>query len=421
MSQYGGRVLIDGLDTSSHVHDGQSGRQDEKYRDLFEQTPIGIWEEDWSEVKPLVDELKTQRIGDIYQYLTEHRKLAERLAWEADIIEFNESTVHMYHAPSKELFRPMAETDFLTDDEFLAFCRTVDAFARGETRCVVEGWESTYDNQQIYVRDTVFIPEQYRDTWERVIHTTEDNTSRRLMEHERERLIADLEKKNAELEQFSYTVSHDLKSPLVTIRGFLGLCDEDLETGNLEQLKLDLTRIDHAAMKMQNLLYDLLKLARIGRTLGESQPVDMLEVARDVLRLLEGTIRDNDITVELSGDLSKVQGDRSRLHEVLQNLIENSVKFMGGQLRPHIEVGVRRSCAEVVVYVQDNGAGIEPRYHEKAFNLFERLDTAGDGTGVGLAVARKIVECHGGRIWIKSEGNGTGCRVMFAIPRAQTT
>ena len=108
--------------------------------------------------------------------------------------------------------------------------------------------------------------------------------------------------------------------------------------------------------------------------------------------------------------------DRARMIEVLQNLLGNAIKFMGDQPRPRIEVGARASSDDTVFFVADNGVGIEPRHHESVFGLFERLDPQLDGSGVGLAVARRVVELHGGRIWVESEGRGRGSRFCFTLP-----
>ena len=109
-------------------------------------------------------------------------------------------------------------------------------------------------------------------------------------------------------------------------------------------------------------------------------------------------------------------GDQPRLLEVLQNLVENAVKYMGDQPKPRIEIGARRENDRDVCYVRDNGVGIEARYHHKVFGLFDKLQPDSEGSGVGLALAKRIVEVHGGRIWIESEGSGRGSTFCFSIP-----
>ncbi|MCP4655953.1 MAG: HAMP domain-containing protein, partial [bacterium] len=237
-------------------------------------------------------------------------------------------------------------------------------------------------------------------------------------DREREELIAELEAKNAELERFTYTVSHDLKNPLVTIRGFLGLLAKDAASGDAGRMRGDIEQIRNATETMHRLLEELLELSRIGRIANPSERLHLRDLAREAVDLLQGVIRERKIHVEIAAaaDMPSVLVDRPRLREVLQNLIENAVKFMGEQPRPRIDVAIRRNGYELICSVRDNGRGIDTRYHEKIFGLFERLDPRTDGTGVGLALVKRIVEFHGGRVWVDSEGPGRGSTFYFTLP-----
>ncbi len=235
---------------------------------------------------------------------------------------------------------------------------------------------------------------------------------------ELERQQAEIEAKNAEMERFTYTVSHDLRSPLITIRGFLGLLAQDAEAGDAARMHRDMERIGAAVETMGQLLEELLELSRIGRVVNPPQKVEFGELAREATGRVAGLIAERGVEVEVADGLPTVHGDRTRLLEVVQNLIENGVKFMGEQDRPRIEIGVRLSEEPVVWYVADNGMGIDPRYHDKVFGLFERLDGGSEGTGIGLALVQRIVEVHGGRIWIESDGGGRGSTFCFTLPGA---
>jgi signal transduction histidine kinase len=227
----------------------------------------------------------------------------------------------------------------------------------------------------------------------------------------------DLEAKNAELEQFTYTVSHDLKSPLVTIQGFIGLLEKDADTGDVERVRHYLDRIRDAAGKLGRLLDELLELSRIGRIANPPEDVDLKDLVDEVLELLSGQIEKRGVEVVVADELPAVHVDRFRLLEVIQNLIDNALKFLGDQPAPRIEVGARRDAGEAgpVVFVRDNGIGIARRYHDRVFRLFERLDQAIDGTGVGLALVKRIVEAHGGRIWIESREGVPGTTFCFTL------
>ena len=245
-----------------------------------------------------------------------------------------------------------------------------------------------------------------------------DVTDRQRTESQREELIRELEAKNAELEQFTYTVSHDLKSPLVTIKGFLGLIAKDVEDGRTERLREDVARMASAADSMQHLLHELLRLSRIGRIVNPSERVPFGEVVREAAGLVRGRLEERRVRLHIDDDLPVVCGDRLRLVEVAQNLLENAAKFVGDQPSPVVRVGVRagESGSAPVLFVEDNGIGIDPRFHEKVFGLFEKLDPRAEGSGVGLALVRRIVEVHGGRAWIESAGRGHGTTVCLTLP-----
>ena len=249
----------------------------------------------------------------------------------------------------------------------------------------------------------------------------QDITERKGVEAERERLIGELEARNAELERFTYTVSHDLKSPLITIGGCLGFLEKDALSGNTARLQSDIQRIKEAAIKMRRLLDDLLELSRIGRLMNPPQQIAYAEIVAEALSLVGGRLSERGIAVEVAADLPQVYGDRLRLVEVLQNLLDNASKFMGDQPQPRIAIGVCQQGLEQAFYVQDNGIGIDPRYHQQVFGLFEKLEAVGDGTGIGLALVKRIVEVHGGRVWIESQGAGQGATFYFTLPHTDTT
>ena len=166
---------------------------------------------------------------------------------------------------------------------------------------------------------------------------------------------------------------------------------------------------------MGELLNDLLELSRIGRMVNPSEEVSLGEIAFGTARLLSGQIKERGIAVEIAPDIPPVFADRQRIGEVYQNLMENSVKYMGDQKEPRIEIGMREEGNETVYYVRDNGIGIDPKYKEKVFGLFERLDVKSEGTGVGLAIVKRIIELHGGSIWVESEGEGMGKGATFCL------
>jgi len=253
----------------------------------------------------------------------------------------------------------------------------------------------------------------------RMAGTVVDITARKNAETEREHLIRELAEKNAELEQFTYTVSHDLKAPIITIKGFLGFLGEDVRSGNRERMSKDISRINEATDKMHRLLNELLELSRIGRMMNSPEPVSFNGLVNDAIEILQGRLQTTSPELKIADDLPMVHGDRRRLLEVVQNLIDNAAKFSASHPSPLIEIGWNGHEADVpVFYVKDNGIGIPVEHHERIFTLFNKLDPMAEGTGVGLALVKRIIEFHGGRIWVESK-TGVGTTFYFTLQQQE--
>lgn len=234
---------------------------------------------------------------------------------------------------------------------------------------------------------------------------------------QRQTFIGELEAKNAELERFTYTVSHDLKSPLVTIVGFLGYLERDALGGNMERVRTGINRISGAAKKMEHLLSDLLELSRIGRIMNAPENMPFAEIVMEALDRVRGRIEAVGIEVLVQGELPIVYGDRVRLVEIVQNLLDNAAKFSSGREHPSIKIGSRGRDENQhhILFVCDNGIGIGPEFHERIFGLFNKLDPQMEGTGIGLTLVKRIVEVHGGRIWVESTPDN-GSTFYFTLP-----
>ncbi|MDA8429169.1 MAG: ATP-binding protein [Geobacteraceae bacterium] len=228
----------------------------------------------------------------------------------------------------------------------------------------------------------------------------------------------EIEKKNRELERFTYTVSHDLKSPLVTIKTFLGYLREDLTRPGNPRVQQDMGFMHAAADKMAQLLDELLELTRVGRLDNPPQAVAFRDLAREAVQLDAGRISARGVVVAIADSPVVLWGDRPRLVEIWQNLVENACKFMGNQEHPRVEIGVEERGRETLFFVRDNGIGIDPRFHAKVFGLFEKLEAAGEGTGMGLTLVKRIVELYDGEIRVESAGDGTGATFYFTLPAA---
>jgi signal transduction histidine kinase len=249
------------------------------------------------------------------------------------------------------------------------------------------------------------------------ICTARDITDQKKLEQEREALLKELSDKNAELESFVYTVSHDLKTPVVTIEGFIGALKEDfgelLGPGGEKYLR----RISEATHKMEGLINDLLDLSRIGHLSEQKTEISFTGLAKETARALDGPIKERSITVVIPENMPSLYAEKKRLGQVVDNLVGNAVKYIGGDNpSPRIEFGAEKRGDETIFFVRDNGIGIDKMYFDKIFKIFQRLPSARkiDGTGMGLTIVKRIVELHGGRVWVESEV-GKGNTFYFTI------
>jgi signal transduction histidine kinase len=230
-----------------------------------------------------------------------------------------------------------------------------------------------------------------------------------------ERQTAELSRSNAELEQFAHVASHDLQEPLRTVTNFVQLLAARCRGRLGPEADEFVGYIVDGTARMAQLIEDLLDFSRAGRSERPPGPVDLRDCVRKALAGLEVSVRDAGGVVRHDG-LPVVQGDASQLTQVLQNLIGNALKFRRAD-PPEVDVSAARRGAEWIVSVRDNGIGIEPQYAERVFVIFQRLHHRDEypGTGIGLAICKRIVARHGGRIWVESEP-GRGSTFRFTLP-----
>jgi PAS domain S-box-containing protein len=228
-----------------------------------------------------------------------------------------------------------------------------------------------------------------------------------------------LEEKVREMDDFTHVVSHDLKEPLRGIEAFAGFLLEDYSDRLDEQGKRYLGFLKQSAVRMKDLIHDLLTLASLSRKAPALQPVDLNAVVSRVERDLEYAIRSKRAAVRTVGPLPTVTGDPTQLGELVKNLVSNAVKFNISE-RPTVTIVASDEGGFARIAVADNGIGIDPRYHDRIFDVFERLHPQEEyeGTGAGLAICKKIVEGYGGKMWVESE-LGKGSTFMFTLPKAE--
>jgi PAS domain S-box-containing protein len=254
---------------------------------------------------------------------------------------------------------------------------------------------------------------------------SEDITARKRAEqelaalnHSLSRRTAELEAANRELEAFSYSVSHDLRAPLRHIDGFADLLVRHAGPTLDEKGRRHLDAISRSAKSMGELIDDLLEFSRMSRTEIRQTPVDIDALVSEARRGLDAEVAGRSITWKIA-PLPVVQGDRAMLRLVFNNLLANAIKYSRPRQEAVIEVGSWETGDEVVVFVRDNGVGFDMKYAHKLFGVFQRLhgDDEFEGTGIGLANVRRVIQRHGGRTWAEGEVD-SGATIHVALPRA---
>lgn len=227
----------------------------------------------------------------------------------------------------------------------------------------------------------------------------------------------ELEKVKSELEDFVYTVSHDLKEPLRSIASFSHFIAEDYHDKLDDEGRDFLSRIVKSSARMRELIDDLLTLSRVGRIQNPYQTVQSAEIIEEVLTSLHQAINEKKAEIKVQESLPVIYCDRTFMSEVFLNLLSNAIKFCDKD-HPIVEIGCDELPKEYRFYVKDNGIGIEERYHEKVFEVFERLNRREEyeGTGAGLTIVKKVIEEHHGRVWLESRV-GQGTTFYFTLPK----
>jgi PAS domain S-box-containing protein len=244
--------------------------------------------------------------------------------------------------------------------------------------------------------------------------TCRDVTERKFIEDQLGKYLIDLRRSNDELEQFAYAASHDLQEPLRTISNYAQFIQEDHLSDLPPDVRENLDCIVEAAKQGRALVNDLLELSRVGREVHFGS-VNLNEVVDHAVIAIEFQVRDSGATITRS-DLPFIWGDYTSLLLLFRNLLSNGVKFCKPGEAPTVSVGAEEDAGGWHIWVRDNGIGIDPQYVQQIFAIFKRLDRSRPGTGIGLSICRKVVDRHGGRIWIES-APGQGATFHIHLPR----
>ena len=260
------------------------------------------------------------------------------------------------------------------------------------------------------------VPEYNNGEIESLIVVSHDITQRKQLEEELKETVKELRHSNDELQQFAYVASHDLQEPLRTITSFTQLIERRYKNRLDSDADEFIEYIVDAAKRMQTLIKDLLNYSRVATGEKEFELIDTEELIKSALNNLNTAICENNAEITCE-NLPKIMVDKRQMIQLFQNLIGNAIKFRKPECPPKIHIKAHKDKNECIFSVADNGIGMEPQYTERIFTIFQRLHTKEEyeGTGIGLAISKKVVELHSGRIWVESKP-GKGSTFYFMIP-----
>jgi len=236
---------------------------------------------------------------------------------------------------------------------------------------------------------------------------------------ERTSMFEQLERRNQELQVLNHSLHHDLRTPLVTVQGFLGEIQENLEHGDIGSCQKDLQRIIDATERLATLINGISKLNEASEFFVHGECANAVEVVRVIANRYTQEARAKNLSIEIRVEPCLIPMSNVSFGRLMNALLENAIRFSSGNSGTQIEIGGTVQQHGFQFWVQDHGIGVEPQYHEKIFGLFDKLNPKGPGTGLGLALAKRIVDSHQGRIWMESAGIGCGSRVQFFIPSSK--
>ena len=406
-------------------------RQTEKrYYNIFEGAAVSIWEQDFSEVKAAIDDLKARGITDFQAHFDQHPDLVDEVIRMTKILDVNDTSLRLYGAASKEELMGSLDKLFLPESR-QTLLELLVAMADGETYFEAESAIKDLQGNRIDILVTMAMYSVNRE-FDNVLVSSIDITRRKQAERALQRYTEELSRSNAELEQFAYVASHDLQEPTRKVQAF-GDRLEAVSGDALGDRGRDyLERMKDAAGRMQTLINNLLTYSRVTTRAQPFVPVELSQVARDVLSDLEVKIEKEAARVEV-GDLPTIDADPTQMRQLLQNLIGNSLKFhpegettvvkIHGELlkgEGQRQRGIPPVDGRCQIIVEDNGIGFDEKYLDRIFTIFQRLHGRNEyeGTGIGLAVCRKIAERHGGDITAKS-APGHGATFIVTLPVKQ--
>lgn len=422
---------------------------EERYRTLFKNAGVSLWEEDYSEIQKMLEKLRQQGVADIPTYIREHPEFAVEAAHSMKVLDVNDATLKLFHAPSKKDLLGSLDKVFVPES-YDVFLEVLIAVASGQENYEAEAVNGTLDGGRINVLMSVSFPAKFRDQGTLTVSLT-DITDRKQAEQELEKhrehlqqlvnektaelrvrvnevehmnkamvnLLDDLKDNqrqlttsNAELKEFAYIVSHDLKAPLRAISQLTHWISSDYSDSFDEEGRMQMNLILQRVKRMDGLIDGILRYSRLGRVREKTETLDLNLLVTDVV---DSIAPPDTIQVTIENILPTIMSDSVRMEQLFQNLIGNAIKYMDKE-KGLITVGCSEKDDCWQFNVSDNGPGIDKKYHDKIFQIFQTLSSRDEheSTGIGLAMVKKIISLYKGSIWVESEP-GKGATFFFTL------
>lgn len=420
-----------------------------RFRKLFEDSPGALLEEDMSPVRERLDALEAEGIEDSKAYLMANKDIAWDLLRNVRIREVNKATVELYKAGSKDEVRHGLLNRGLLPETLPAMLESIEYLRAGHTSFALEAPQRDFTGQMIHTMVKVLVISGYEETWKRVLIgitditlQKQDEEAQRLERRELERRVdqrtAELSRAHEELKSLLHIISHDLRAPLVNMRGFAGELRANVEdvrrlvepvldplgeesSAHLmhlldEEIPEALGFIDTSVNRIDGFMNMLLRLSQEGRRELSFQSLDVNDMVREILEILAFQLEQRQTEMRVA-QLPRIQADSMSIEQILTNLLSNAVLYLDPERPGRIEVVAESTEEEHTFRIRDNGRGVPPADLDKIFLPFRRgkhLDVQGEG--MGLAYVKTLVHRHGGRIWCESK-LGEGSTFSFTLSR----
>jgi PAS domain S-box-containing protein len=386
------------------------------FRNVFTNSPVSLWEEDWTEIAEMIKNLKAKGVNDFNKYFYNNRQFVSEALSKVVVNNVNMATLEIFEAENKNDLLKSLEVVFATDDTIPGFISELVALAEDKQVYETEMKLNTVKGNLIHVMLRMSFPVA-NENKRQVLVSIMDITPLKMAQQKLNETLENLNRSNKELERFAYIASHDLQEPLRMVSSFTQLLERRYKNQLDERANKYIYYAVDGANRMQNLINDLLDFSRISTRGDKFKKTDTNLVIKNVLENLSIRIEETGAQIK-TGNLPLIMADTGQVERLFLNLVANALKFTKPGEKPIIQIDAEEQNDNWLFRIKDNGIGIDEKYKEKVFVIFQRLHGASEykGTGIGLAICKRIVQRHKGEIWFESEKN-EGTTFFFTLKK----